>query len=184
MTGSVVEVDFETADNSLFLERFYNSISYGNAGNNIMQRSWVSAKAGVLRFNMNCISTSLAQLWSWKPHRKRPSLSGSPVCFPHRKPDTAPADKPTTRCSLSGPTLRPGRPSWAGSTQWQVTDQDDNVWLMQTYLSAATEKYTTALPVSVTFRGGLVWTFTYGTYNEPDIDYRQAMASRSRSHGT
>lgn len=60
--------------------------------------------------------------------------------------------------------------SWSAvlsaSTQWQVRDPEDRVWLFQTYLDPATNKYGIAHPISVTFRGGLQWTFTYGTSNE------------------
>ena len=45
-------------------------------------------------------------------------------------------------------------------------DPDDSVWLFQTYLNPIDGYYDIAHPISVTLRGGMILTLTYGTYNE------------------
>jgi len=45
-------------------------------------------------------------------------------------------------------------------------DPEDRVWTFQTIFSASSGKYLQGRPISVTFRGGLQWMFTYGTHNE------------------
>ena len=52
-------------------------------------------------------------------------------------------------------------------TQWRVRDSQDREWLFQTFLDVNVNKYNFARPISVTFRGGLKWTFQYGTYGQP-----------------
>jgi RHS repeat-associated protein len=52
------------------------------------------------------------------------------------------------------------------SSQWRMYDAQDRVWLFQTFLDPDSGKYRVGRPVSVTFRGGLQWTFTYGTNSE------------------
>ena len=52
------------------------------------------------------------------------------------------------------------------SSQWTMHDPQDRVWTFQTFQDPASGLYRVGRPTSVTFRGGLQWTFTYGTHNE------------------
>ena len=38
--------------------------------------------------------------------------------------------------------------------------------MLQTFLDPSSNQYSIARPISITFRGGLVWTFQYGTYGQ------------------
>jgi YD repeat-containing protein len=55
----------------------------------------------------------------------------------------------------------PSNPFWA-PTQWRVTDPEDRVWILRTFLPTSTgDRYTIARPISLTWRDGYQWTFTY-----------------------
>ncbi|WP_348637297.1 RHS repeat-associated core domain-containing protein [Caulobacter sp. NIBR1757] len=64
--------------------------------------------------------------------------------------------------------------SWPGvldnlanaQSTWKLTDAEDTVWVLQTFLDPISGKYDIARPVSRTTRDGLIWTFTYGTANQ------------------
>ncbi len=169
MTGSkLLEVrDFATADGSLSLDRFYNSISYGNQHDILRRAPWGVGQGWRFTFQHEL------HLYEYIEYAELATPQGSALRFRRSSGVFSPyqggyASPQQTDYKLEFVGTYPG--SWsavlASSSQWKITDSDDNVWLMQTYQEAPSGKYFTALPVSVTFRGGLVWTFTYGTYHE------------------
>jgi RHS repeat-associated protein len=54
----------------------------------------------------------------------------------------------------------------AAPTQWRMRDPQNRVWLFQTFPNPDSGLYDLGRPVSVTFLGGLQWTFQYGSHNE------------------
>lgn len=51
----------------------------------------------------------------------------------------------------------------SAQTTWKLTDADDTVWVLQTFLNPINGKYDVARPISRRTRSGLEWTFTYGS---------------------
>lgn len=54
----------------------------------------------------------------------------------------------------------------ASPSTWKVTDEEDNVWTLQTHLDPQLGNYSIAVPISMVDRQGLVRTFTYGANGE------------------
>jgi RHS repeat-associated protein len=174
LTGSKVfrVTDFSTADGSLKLERFYASIEYGGV-------TWIMSKtpdaiAGSWRFWFQRELDLTYSYGAWSRYAEIETADGGSFGFSYSNtwsvmqpylPDYGTVQTDYT-LSFVG--------SWpsnldtviTSSTQWTVHDPDDSVWLFQTYLDPRSGNYDIGHPVSVTFRGGMTWTFTYGTYNE------------------
>jgi RHS repeat-associated protein len=164
--------DFSTADGSLKLERFYASSEYGGI-------PWIMSKtpasiAGNWRFwfqrELQLDNTGDG----WGQYAELETASGGSFAFSYSRtwsvmqpyqPDYSTVQ---TDYTLGFVGTWPSDLSTviSASTQWTVHDPDDSVWLFQTYLNPIDGTYDIAVPVSVTFRGGMMWTFGYGSYNE------------------
>jgi RHS repeat-associated protein len=162
-------VDFKTADGSLLLERVYNSWSYSGSRN-----------------EMQSVPIGLGTNWRfWFQHEIQ--LNGSTGAraeletadggsYPFSKnaaggmdPDTwAVGPRMQTDFTLAFVGTWPANPADVlnSSSQWIVHDPQDRVWTFQTFQDPATGTYRVGRPISVVFRGGLQWTFTYGSHNE------------------
>lgn len=71
-------------------------------------------------------------------------------------------NNPQTNYTLALVGTWPSNPRTA-KTYWKMVDDQDGVWLFETFLDAAVGAYQTARPTSHTTREGLVQTFSYST---------------------
>ena len=162
--------DFSTANGSLKLDRFYSSVAYD--GNNFMTRV-PAAIAGNWRFWFQRELQFNSYIWPWGQYLALSTADGGSFGFHYNnvygimspyQPDYSTAQTDYTLTSLGDLSDRSNFMS--ESTQWTVQDPDGSVWLFQTYLNPISGYYDLGHPLNVTFRGGQVWTFTYGTYNQ------------------
>jgi RHS repeat-associated protein len=166
--------DFQTADGSLTLERVYNSLPYGGGGVLMSRepiglgRFWKFSFEHELHINPN-FSSSVPQVeleTADGSSLRFQKSSESTILSPYQATANAnPQTDYTIEFVGTWPTNLPDLLSVP--TQWRVSDAHDSVWLLQTFLDPVTGKYGIARPVSVAFRGGLVWNIQYGLYNEP-----------------
>jgi RHS repeat-associated protein len=162
--------DFRTADGSLVIERLFNSRSYGGTVVQIAQAAlglganWrlgfqheigldpnnggrlelETADGGSYPFYKGDSGLQLyAGNWKYGPPRQNMYKMEYVGSWPANTADILNA-----------------------SSQWKMTDPNDAVWIFQTIQDPTIGNYRTGRPISVTFRGGLQWTFTYGSYHE------------------
>ena len=164
--------DFSTADGSLKLERFYASSEYGGI-------PWIMSKtpasiAGNWRFWFQRELQLGNSGGSWSQYAELETADGGSFAFSYNRtysfmapyqPDYSTVQ---TDYTLGFVGTWPSNLSTvtSASSEWTVHDPDDSVWLFQTYLNPIDGIYDIAHPLSVTLRGGMAWTFAYGTYNE------------------
>jgi RHS repeat-associated protein len=165
--------DFSTANGSLKLERFYQSIAYG--GQTFIMTKLPYQIGGGWRFSFqNELQFDTSGWLNGGYYLELETANGGSFGFTYSRvygnfspyqPDYSTAQ---TDYSLQLVGTWPSNPAtmMSESTQWTVHDPEDRVWLFQTYLNPLSNYYDIAHPVSVTFRGGLTWTFTYGSYNQ------------------
>jgi RHS repeat-associated protein len=163
-------VDFTTADGALLLERFYNSFGYGGVGGLVQEplglgSRWHYSFQNELHIDWlfqydGSIDAAIADggIYNFSKNGSSTLLTANQATYGTVQKDytlefvgTWPSDLGTILTS---------------STQWKLHDPNDRVWLFQTYRNPATGTYNIAHPISVTFRGGLQWTFSYGSYNQ------------------
>ena len=164
--------DFSTANGSLKLERFYQSISYG--GSQFMSKMPYQIGGG-WRFDFQTelqFDTSGWKIGGY--YLELETGDGGSFAF-NRSSNSSSFQpyKPNDGITQTDYTVQfvgtwPSNPETmlSGPTQWTVHDPQDRVWLFQTLLNPLSGYYDVAYPVSVMFRGGLTWTFTYGTSNQ------------------
>jgi RHS repeat-associated protein len=160
--------DFETADGALVLERVYNSLSYAAEPAVMKRLPWGIGNGWRFTFQheIHLYTSAYAALATAEGGAygfKRDNTTGAWLADNYgntirRQTDYELAFVGTYPASWSTVVAAP--------SQWSMRDAQDRVWLFQTYLNASTGKYDIGLPTSVTFRGGLQWTFTYGSLNQ------------------
>jgi RHS repeat-associated protein len=164
--------DFVTADGALKLERLYGSYQWGGFTGNMIK--YPAQIGGNWRFWFQ----RELQLWShygpWAGYAELETADGGSFDFSQDRSNNMDPSQPRynnpaqTDYTLTFVGTWPSDPSTISgfSTQWQVHDPDDTVWLFQTYLNPIDGYYDVAVPISITLRGGMTLTLTYGTYNE------------------
>jgi RHS repeat-associated protein len=165
--------DFSTANGSLKLERFYESIAYG--GQTFIMTKLPYQIGGGWRFSFqNELQFDTSGWLNGGYYLELETAKGGSFGFTYNRvygnfspyqPDYSTAQ---TDYSLQLVGTWPSNPAtmMSESTQWTVHDPEDRVWLFQTFLNPLSGYYDVAYPISVTFRGGLTWTFAYGSSNQ------------------
>lgn len=161
--------DFRTADNSLILERLYNSRTYSGTKGSMFREAVGLGNNWRFAFQLELhISGSVDWLEVLAPngtnHPFTRNSSGAYV------PDGWPTGGPRFRAdyTVEYQGTWPSTPNniLLSSSQWKVRDAQDRTWILQTIADPITTNYRVARPISLTFRGGLQWTFGYGTNNQ------------------
>jgi RHS repeat-associated protein len=161
--------DFKTNDGSLELVRIFNSRAFGRS--RIFYR-WPAGLSQNWRYSFQH-ELQIDRLFGTNNYVQLLTADGS--SFPFRRndagqmpPSTVSGSTPQTDYTLEFVGTWPATLSeiLTTPTQWRVRDSQDREWLFQTLLDTNLKKYNFARPISVTFRGGLRWTFQYGTYGE------------------
>jgi RHS repeat-associated protein len=163
-------VDFRTADGSLLLERYYNSRSYSGSRNETQSIpiglgiNWKFSFQHEIQLNHSTGARAELETADGGSYAFDKDSSGSDM-IPH---PAAIGPRYQTDYTLAFVGTWPSDPAdvLLSSSQWRVTDPEDRVWIFQTFQDPATGTYRVGRPISVTFRGGLQWTFTYGSHNE------------------
>jgi RHS repeat-associated protein len=165
-------VDFKTADSSLLLERIYNTRRYSGS---YFYDQTVGAPVGLGKYWKFWFQHEILFNKSF-PYKLEVDLgdgltlpfqrASSGAMIPHAWWPAGPKNQTGYRLELVG--SWPANPSdiQLSSSQWKFYDPQDRVWTFQTFLDPYNGKYLQGRPISVTFRGGLQWTFIYGTHNE------------------
>jgi hypothetical protein len=159
--------DFRSGNESLFLARRYNSRPYG-IQNSTQAMLRVPQSLGS---NWQFDFFHEIQINSFYPFNRNVGLEtsgGSSFQFIRQTDGSmlASSDLPQTDYTMEFVGTYPGDSNvLTVSTQWKVKDPQDRIWLFQTY-NYGSAGFAIGHPISVTFRGGLQWTFSYGTNNE------------------
>lgn len=175
LTGSKIltREDFQTADGSLSLGRWFTSggyaglpVSYYNtrlpASFANWRASW-SLQITISEFNI------ISNRWVVTlPSGRAVTFQRSGGTFTPYSNITYPI--PATDVKLAYVGTYPSSANYAtfvaSSSTWTVTDEQDRVWTLQTYLDPQSGVYNIAVPTSMVDRTGLVRTFTYGSSGE------------------
>jgi len=163
--------DFRTADGSLTLNRLYNSRSYSGSRNEILSQpvglgtNWRFWFQHEIQLNFSTAARAEVETADGGsyPFSKNSSGGMDPDWWPY---PTGAIYQFDYHLAFVG--TWPSDPAQVlnSSSQWTVTDPQDRVWTFQTLLDPASGKYRVGRPIAVTFRGGLQWTFAYGTHGE------------------
>lgn len=156
--------DFATADESVDFTRYYRSKSYNGTGS-----TYYAPPRGLANWLFGFqIEVQIPPAYSGgnpyvvvltpdgAGHRFKKETNGS--LTPYR-PSARPL--PQTDYTLEMLDTWASNPA-AAKTHWRLTDPDDNVWLLETFVDPNGE-YRAARPTQMTARSGLVLTFAYDT---------------------
>ena len=180
MTGFPIEIasgskifqrtDFETTDGGLVLGRWFTSGGYGG-----VSATYYSSRDPIAFANWRASFAVQLTLSDFTyGHELLLLPSGRALSFTRQSDGSFTADSytsstlPATDVKLAFVGTWPSSSSamQAAPATWTVTDEDDNVWTLQTHLDPELGTYSIAAPVSMVDRNGLVRTFTYGTLGE------------------
>jgi hypothetical protein len=201
ITGAKIfrAIDFKTADGSLRLERIYNTRSYSGSYYRALS---VGVPVGLGNYWKFWFQHEILFNKDFPYNLEVDLADGLAVAFKRlssgamdRQSWGGPGPKNQTGYRMELVGSWPANPSdiALSSSQWKFYDPEDRIWTFQTFLNVNTGKYLQGRPISITFRGGLQWTFTYGTHNEltsiqdsygKTISFSWAMHDLSASGGT
>ena len=160
--------DFRSADGSLVLARKYRSLPFGAAG--IVRRVPRSIANWQLDFNHEL---HIDWYFDVFPNVDLHAANGASYGFARQSNGVMVPRTSTTFPNPQTDYTLEFVGTWPSSlanvltqvTQWKVKDPQDRVWLFESYYDPTqiARHYGIARPKKVTFRGGLEWTFTYGT---------------------
>jgi len=160
------DVDFASADGAFLFDRTYQTRPFGPSGNSVVDTQLSLANWS----SFFDIKLEIANDWLYyqivavlNPDGTMQRLQkGTGNDFVPVTDSASPLKDADTRVSFIG--TMPSNVTTV-STQWQVTDKHNNVWILQTYPDAISGKYVVAHPVSEQRPDGAVLTFTYNSYN-------------------
>jgi RHS repeat-associated protein len=157
------DMDFESADGALVVNRTFVSIPFGQL------RSFVAHRNAFANWSSN-LDVEINLGGSWTSDRIVAILNGDGTAenFIRQsdgslKPysDNAVADT-DSRLTFVGAWPANLSTVTSAATQWQLVDRDNNIWTLQTLLNAGSGKYDIGRPIQVKRPDGTVLTFAYG----------------------
>ena len=173
VTGSKIfkKIDFQTGDGALLLGRWFTSAGYEGVSADYYA---MRAPVGFANWRASWAIQLTISSVNYPNHWLVTFPSGRAVSFQHNTDGSFTADNytsaalPATDVKLAFVGTWPSSASamQAAPTTWTVTDEDDNVWTLQTHLDPELGTYSIATPISMVDRDGLTRTFTYGSSGE------------------